>query len=105
MGQKDRRLILSSIFRTLLESNNVYFQPPEGLKMKYPCIRYERVKIPVTKADNINYLMHSTYSVTLITTDPDSELPFQILKQFDTITHNRHYVKDNIIHDVYTLVF
>ena len=106
MAQKDRRLILSAKFRALLSSNNVYFQPPESLKMKYPCIRYERAKIPVTKADNINYLMRTQYTVYLITTDPDSELPYQILDEFKgMISHTQHYVRDNIIHDVYTLVF
>ena len=106
MAQKDRRLALSARFRRLLNSNNVYFQPPESLKMQYPCIRYVRAKIPVTKADNINYLMHSVYTVYLLTTDPDSELSFEILDEFKgQISHSQHYVKDNIIHDVYTLIF
>lgn len=105
MALKDRRLILSSIFRELLSSNNVYFQPPESKKMSYPCIRYERAKLPVTYADNDKYLIRSTYTVILITTDPDSELPVEILKKFDYISHTQHYVKDNIIHDVYTLTF
>ena len=106
MAQKDRRLTLSAKFRALLKSNNVYFQPPESKKMVYPCIRYERAKIPVTKADNLNYLAHTNYTVILITTDPDSDLPYQILDEFKgQISHLQHYVKDNLIHDVYTLTF
>lgn len=105
MAQKDRRLILSRKFRDFLGNTNVYFQPPQGKIMKYPCIRYERVDIPVTHADNIKYLKRSRYSVTLITTDPDSEMPFDILDEFDHIAHDRHYVSDNLIHDTYTLTF
>ena len=34
------RLDLQKIFEDILGSKNVYFQPPESLKMKYPAIRY-----------------------------------------------------------------
>ena len=34
---------------------NVYFQPPENLKMVYPCIRYSRDTINNEFADNIVY--------------------------------------------------
>lgn len=104
MAQKDRRLILSSKFRELLGNNNVYFQPPQSKVMKYPCVRYERVKIPVTRADNGIYLKRYTYSATLIYTDPDSDMPENMLDLFEYISHDRQYVADNLIHDVYTIV-
>ena len=38
-----RRLELDADLRALLGSTNVYFQPPETKKLKYPCFIYERV--------------------------------------------------------------
>ena len=34
------RLDLQTFLEELLESKNVYFQPPESVKMKYPAIVY-----------------------------------------------------------------
>ena len=51
----NRRLELHNILVGLLGSNHVYYQPPESLKMEYPCIRYNRSNINSGRADNINY--------------------------------------------------
>ena len=34
------RLDLQTFLEEILESRNVYFQPPESVKMKYPAIVY-----------------------------------------------------------------
>lgn len=44
------RLNLHEEFATLLGSNNVYFQPPESVKLNYPCIKYSRVGIDSKKS-------------------------------------------------------
>ena len=56
MGQ---RLDLQTELEELLGSRNVYFQPPESLRMNYPCIRYTRSSGETTFADNKPYtLLH-----------------------------------------------
>ena len=35
-----KRVDLGNKLKEILGSNNVYFQPPDNLKMVYPCIRY-----------------------------------------------------------------
>ena len=49
-----------SDFQTVLESipgvEKVYFQPPESVKLVYPCILYEYSRASHIYADNITYL-------------------------------------------------
>ena len=41
----DSRLKLQELLEKLLESKNVYYQPPESKKMEYPAIKYSVDKI------------------------------------------------------------
>ena len=49
------RLDLHKIFQDILGSKNVYFQPPESIKMKYPAIKYSLDDIDKLSGDNIAY--------------------------------------------------
>ena len=40
----------------ILGSRNVYFQPPESVKMKYPAIVYERTEIKNRFANDAVYI-------------------------------------------------
>ena len=102
MDQK--RLELQTIFEEILGNKNVYFQPPESLKMKYPAIRYVRSSIDSTYADDIPYRNLKQYEITVIYKDPDSDLPDKI-KQLSMCRFNRHYTADNLNHDVFTLYY
>ena len=99
------RLNLQSEFETLLGNRNVYFQPPESKKLKYDCIVYHRSNLETKKADNKNYIITDRYEVMLIYKDPDSNLPRQILEHFKYCTHSRHYVADNLYHDVFNIYY
>ena len=70
----DRRLKLHEKLCDILGSRNVYFQPPETVKMKYPCIVYERSDGDTQFANNMPYTFALRYTVTLIGTDPDNPL-------------------------------
>lgn len=99
------RLNLQDKLEEVLGSKQVYFQPPESLKLKYPCIVYSRSKIFSRKADDMVYHKMNRYTVTLIFKDPDSEIPDTIMDNFQLITHDRQFMSNNLIHDVYTLYF
>ena len=93
---------LNTKFKEILGNNNVYFQPPESVKMKYPAIRYSRNRIENTSADNIVYKQAVSYTITVIDRDPDSE----IVERVSTIPHimyDRSYIADNLNHDVFRL--
>lgn len=96
------RLALHEILCEALGSRNVYFQPPESVKLKYPAIVYNRNRIENTSADNIVYKQSVSYSITVIDRDPDSEIVERI-SMIPRIMYDRGYVADNLNHDVFRL--
>ena len=100
----DRRLNLQEILASILGSNNVYFQPPETIKLKYPCIIYERSNIDQTYADNRSYIDKVCYSITLITRSPESDLVKKILA-LPYCSYDRYYAADTLNHDTFTLFY
>lgn len=87
-----------------LGTNNVYFQAPENLKMKYPCILYQLDDIWTERADDKLYLSKKRYLVTVIDADPDSLLPDKVLS-LPLCRFSRHFRADNLNHFVYNLYY
>lgn len=106
----NRRLKLHNILCGVLEcprsgsACRVYFQPPSSVKMQYPAIVYELNDIENTYADDGVYLSSKNYSVTVIDSDPDSSLIGKVAS-LPTSRFNRHYTKDNLNHDVFTIFY
>lgn len=93
---------LQILFENLMENKNVYFQPPESVKMKYPAIVYELDNIISTYANNGVYSSHKKYSVTLIDFNPDS-LFVDKLTKLPKCRFVTHYKSDNLNHWVFSL--
>ena len=100
----DRRLSLQAILVNILGSNNVYFQPPETIRLQYPCIIYERSNIDEKYADNRAYMSRVRYSLTLITRSSESDLVKKIL-ELPYCSYDRYYAADTLNHDVFTLYY
>lgn len=98
------RLELQAALVAILGSGNVYFQPPTNVKIQYPCIVYKRSDADVAFADNKTYRRGWRYQVTVIDSNPDSEIPGKILDEFRP-NFNRHYTAGNLNHDVFDLYF
>ena len=98
------RLDLHEILCGILGSRNVYFQPPESIKLEYDCIIYSRKNIDNVFADNSVYRQHDSYEVIIIYEDPDSEIPRK-LSLLPMCSFDRHYTSDNLNHDVFTLYY
>ena len=94
----DRRLTLHAELIRILGSNNVYFQPPESLKMKYPCIRYKKARPRVNHADDIRYFKKNHYEITVIDTNPDTDIPDRITDNFEFCSIERYYNSNNLTH-------
>lgn len=99
-----RRLQLQDLLRTILGTNNVYFQPPPDVQMAYPCIVYHRDYEQVNHADDIPYKQRKRYMVTVIDRDPDSDIPDKI-GALPLCVYDRFYTAENLNHDVYKLFF
>ena len=98
------RLKLHEILCENLGSRNVYFQPPASVKMNYDAIVYSRKKIENTFADDSVYKQDHAYEVIVIYKDPDSEVPGKI-SRLPKCRFDRHYIADNLNHDVFTLYY
>ena len=99
------RLNLHEELCTLLGSRNVYYDPPESVKMKYPCIRYSLSGIDKYNANDKRYRSTNRYEVVVIETDPDSVLPNEILSHFPMCDFDTGYTADNLHHRVYTIYY
>lgn len=90
----------------LLEAitDNVYFQPPTNVQLKYPCIIYNRDFADTKFADDQPYKHTLRYMVTIIDRDPDSVIPSKVAS-IPMCLFNRFYTADNLNHDVYNLYF
>lgn len=95
---------LQALLEELLGSENVYYQPPESIKMRYPCIVYEKSDETNRFADDAHYMRFRRYDITVMTKDPDSDLPDKIA-DLDTAVFERCFKSDNIYHNIYRIYF
>ena len=99
------RLELHEELCTILGSRNVYFQPPESVKMKYDAIRYELGGKDIKRADNRLYRFTNQYDGVVITRNPDTTIPDAILAHFEMCGFGRPYIADNLNHYPFTLYY
>ena len=100
----NRRLQLHQELVKLLGNNHVYYKPPESLKMEYPCIRYSRSNIISRHADNAKYLNRNCYDLVVIDKKVDNPVIEKLL-ELPLTSFNRHYVADNLNHDVIRIYY
>ena len=101
MGQ---RLDLQTLLEFILGSENVYFQPPSGFMLSYPCIVYNRSNIRAAHADNSPYKHDNEYTVTVIDANPDSETPMKIAK-LPRCEFDRGFRSGDMNHNVFNILF
>ena len=100
----DKQPQLQSELEALLESRNVYYQPPSEVQMQYPAIRYSKSTIDSTYANNSKYLNKTRYEITVIDRLPDNSVIAKLLK-LPYSSYDRWYAADNLNHDVITLYY
>lgn len=99
------RLEFDSELRDLIGNSNVYFQPPESIRLKYPCIIYKRTDVDIKHADNKAYMTTNCYDVTVISKDPDYALFDTIIERFPMIRMGAFFTYDNLNHHNYTIYY
>ena len=101
------RLTLQTLLESLFEEDvtaRVYFQPPQNVKMQYPCIVYERDGGDSKYADNVKYRHTKRYQVTVIDRDPDSILSDKV-EELPMCEFDRFFPAGNLNHHVFNLFF
>lgn len=99
-----RREKLQETLIDILGSDNVYFQPPPSILLKYPCIVYHRDFRSMSYADNKPYKHKQRYQVTVIDPNPDSTIHEKVA-ELPLCSYDRNFTTDNLNHDVYDLFF
>ena len=99
-SREDLQLLLEDI----LGSENVYFQPPANVRMRYPAIVYSLYKIMDWDANDSPYVHHKSYTITLIDQDPDSEIVDK-LTDLQYCEFDRAYASDHLNHFVFKLFY
>ena len=98
------RTQLQELLESILGSRNVYFQPPESIRMDYPAIVYSLNRITGNHADNTVYLKNKEYELKVIDWDPESEIVDKVLK-LPFCKFDRSYIADGLNHFVCTLYY
>lgn len=101
----ERRQELNDKLCATLGSENVYFNPPETIKLKYPCIVYSQDGDTERRADNNLYKHIKRYQLTIIDRNPDSTIPDDVLALFSMCSFNRYFVSDSLNHWVLSLFY
>lgn len=99
-----KRIDLHKELCAILGSNNVYYQPPETMKIKYPAIVYSKSALGTIYADNSPYQHNTPYQVTFITREADSEVTTK-LADMKMSRQNSRFTADNLYHDVFTIYY
>ena len=99
------RLKLHEELCELLGSRHAYFQPPESIKLIYPCIVYARSNVSIRRADNRLYTGMDEYEITHIGPDPDCPFHDEILNHFEMCSFDRSFTADNMNHNVYHIYY
>lgn len=100
----DKRLELHEKLCDFLGSRNVYYQPPETVKLRYPCIIYSLNFINHRYSDDLIYMKDNEYQLMLITKDPDDNL-LEKMSWFRTARFERSYIRDNLYHYLFRLYY
>jgi len=98
------RYELNDILKTILGSDNVYYQPPETIKLNYPCIVYSLSSLNTFRADDLLYFKKKRYQITLIDKNPDTD-KFDPILELPYCTFDRHYASDGLNHYNFNLYF
>ena len=99
------RLELHEELCAALGSRNVYFMPPASVKMQYDAIRYELGEKDLKRANDRVYNSTNRYDGVVITRDPDTTIPDDILHRFAMCRLGRPYIADNLNHYPFTIYY
>ncbi len=100
-NRKELSDILKSVMAEFGEEPHLYFQPPESVKLQYPCIIYHLRTATTRNANDQPYFKTIGYDVTYITRDPDNKV-WEKLASLPKFGFDRYYTADGLHHYAFT---
>lgn len=101
----NKRLELHEKLCDLIGNRNVYFQPPESVKISYPCIIYKIGNGDIKYADSMVYNYINSYDVVIIFKQPNIEIIDSALQALPMCTPTSMYVSDNLNHYAFKIFY
>lgn len=98
------QLELQTKLEELLGSRNVYYMPPESLKIHYPAIVYSKSRIDTKNANNSIYIKNTRYEIIVIDRLPDNPV-INKLMELPYCSYDRQYKSDNLYHDALIIYY
>lgn len=83
----------------------VYYQPPESIRMTYPCLVYNDGGLNIDRADNLAYKIIKKYDVTIIDRHAENDYSLTMIRHFPNCTKTNHTRADGLHHDHLTLYY
>lgn len=101
-----QELLQSTLDKVLgIGVGHVYFNPPEDLILKRPCIVYNRSNPDIKYADNKIYFYTTAYDVTYITDDPEDSVVDKELIKIPYCRPGRPFPSGNAYNYPYTIYY
>ena len=88
---------------TSLYSGRVYFNPPNGVKLEYPCIVFALENAHTVHADGNPYVVRPRYTVTHIYAKYSDHSVTDALLDLPGSRFSRSYKADGLYHDVISI--
>ena len=95
---------LRALLETLVPSGNVYYQPPESLKLSCPCIIFGREALDTKFANDKPYSIYTKFKITVVDRDPDSPIVLAVAA-LPSCKFSRRYTANNLYHDGFNIYF
>ena len=99
----EKRKELQDILEYILGSKQVYFQPPETIKMSYPAIVFSIEGIINKKANNGNYTFNYKFNINVIAKTLINDDVLNKLFALEYCSFDRSYKSDGLYHYVFTI--
>jgi hypothetical protein len=81
----------------------LYYQAPDNIQLKYPCIIYFEDSDATTYADNKSYRTVMRYQVTFIHKELDKISIPDTIHNFEMCSFERKFISDNLYHEVFNI--
>lgn len=99
------RLDLQQDIEKLFKTKNVYYQPPEGFKLSYPCVVYTLDYVNTRRADDMAYNNAFRYQLTYMSTKADLDVITKVLDHFKMCSFDRPMKIDGLYHYFFNLYY
>lgn len=99
----NNRFELNDKFELLCD--HVYFQPPETIKLTYPCIVYNLTQGDSKYANDMTYTFRKCYDVTIISKNPDEPLVNILPYKFMMCSMSTQFISEGLHHTVFRIYY